>query len=88
MVEGHYVYVIYANSFDKIYIGYSSDPEKRLISHNADFNHGWTRRYRPWSLVYTEKLPTKKIALQRERQLKSARGRRFIREEIIKQLPD
>ena len=87
MEEGHYVYVLYANSFDKIYIGYSADPEKRLSSHNADFNHGWTRSYRPWRIVYTEKLPTKKIALQREKQLKSARGRKFIREEIINLLP-
>jgi len=72
--EGHYVYVLYADSFDKIYIGYSSDPEKRLISHNADFNYGWTRKYRPWRLIYIEKLSNKKKGFAKRKATKISQG--------------
>ncbi len=73
------VYALYSKAFNKIYIGFSSDVEKRLASHNDERNTGWTSKYQPWKLVYTEACQTKTEALARERQLKSSRGRDFIR---------
>ena len=73
------VYALYTRTFDKIYIGYSSDLEQRLLSHNYLSNRGWTTNYRPWELIYSEEFETKKEAIQRERELKSSRGRIFIR---------
>ena len=77
-----FVYALYSETHNKIYIGYSSDPEMRLLSHNDDRNKGWTGRYQPWMLIFTEKCDTKTKALKREKQLKSAKGRRFIRDLI------
>ena len=73
------VYVLHSESYDKIYIGYTGDLEERLLSHNELAKKGWTIKYRPWKLVHREEFETKKLAMQRERQLKSAAGRRWIR---------
>jgi len=72
------VYVLYSAEFDKIYIGYSSNVTARLESHNVLANKGWTIRYRPWLLFYTEEYQDKRSAMDREKQLKSAKGRDFI----------
>ena len=79
------VYVLYSEKYDKIYIGYTSNIEQRLLSHNKLSQKGYTVKYRPWKIVYTEKFITKKEALQREKELKSSRGRNFIRKEILSQ---
>ena len=73
-----FVYALYSETRNKIYVGYSTDPEKRLLSHNDIRNKGWTGRYQPWELVYTEKCDTKTVALKREKQLKSAKGRNVV----------
>ncbi len=77
-----FVYALYSEKFDKIYIGYSSDVQNRFAAHNDERNTGWTSKYQPWKLIYTEELETKSAALKRERQLKTSRGRDFIRKQI------
>jgi len=72
------VYVLYSESFKKIYIGYTSDLEERLKSHNEIGVKGWTIRYRPWKVIHTELFENKVAAMQREQQLKTARGRAWI----------
>jgi putative endonuclease len=78
------VYVLHSPTFDKIFLGFTSNLEQRLLSHNHISTKGYTKRYRPWTVVYTEKLESKSEALKREKQLKSSRGRNFIRKEILK----
>jgi putative endonuclease len=77
------VYVLHSQTFDQIYIGYSSNLEGRLMSHNELATTGWTVRYRPWILIHTEKFETKKEAMTREKQLKSAKGREWIRLNLL-----
>ena len=72
-------YVLYSEKYDKIYIGFTSDLEQRLLSHNRLATKGWTVKYRPWRLLYTEEYEAKSDAMRRERELKSYRGRQFIR---------
>jgi putative endonuclease len=74
-----FVYVLYSDEYNKIYIGYTSDIEARLAHHNHPGNRGWTSRYQPWRIIHTEAYVTKKDAMIRERQLKSARGRQFVK---------
>ncbi len=76
------VYVLHSKSFNKIYIGYTSDIEQRLISHNHPGNKGWTKRFAPWILVYSEQYDSKTNAIAREKQLKEHRGRDFIWEKV------
>jgi putative endonuclease len=72
------VYVLYSKSYDKIYIGFTSDLEQRLLSHNELGKKGWTIKFRPWHLIHTEEFPLKSDAMKREKQLKTATGRNFI----------
>ena len=73
------VYVLHSKSFNKIYIGYTSDLKSRLLSHNKLSTKGWTVNFRPWELLYKEEFETKAEAMKREKELKSSRGRSFIR---------
>ncbi|MBS1505093.1 MAG: GIY-YIG nuclease family protein [Bacteroidetes bacterium] len=78
-----YVYVLYSASFEKIYVGFTSDLTARFNSHNQLSKKGWTVKFRPWLLAYSEEFATKAEAMKREKELKSAKGRLFIWESII-----
>ncbi len=78
------VYVLFSVTYNKIYIGSTGNLEQRLLAHNQLAHKGWTIRYRPWEVVYTEIFDNKKEALAREKQLKTAKGRAFIWELIGK----
>ncbi|MBL0741476.1 GIY-YIG nuclease family protein [Chryseolinea lacunae] len=80
-----HVYVLHSAKLNKIYIGFTSDLEARLKSHNELATKGWTMKFRPWRLVFSEAFETKGEAMKRERELKTARGRMFIRREILQQ---
>ena len=77
------VYVLYSEKFNKIYVGFTSDLENRLLSHNVLAKKGWTIRYRPWELIHAENFESKKQAMAREKQLKGGQGRKFIWEQIV-----
>ena len=72
------VYVLYSNSINKHYTGFTTNLENRLLSHN-ELGKEWTSKYRPWNLIYTKSFEEKKEALQYERWLKSGVGREFIK---------
>jgi len=72
------VYVLYSPSHNKIYIGFTSNIEQRMISHNQLATKGYTVKFRPWTLIHTEVFETKCEAMKREIELKSANGRQFI----------
>ena len=71
-------YVLYSGKYDKIYIGYTSNLQQRLLSHNELATKGWTIKFRPWQLIHKEEYETKSEAMKREKQLKSYQGRMFI----------
>ncbi|MFN8266582.1 MAG: GIY-YIG nuclease family protein [Chitinophagales bacterium] len=73
------VYVLHSPRFDKIYIGFTSDLQNRVKAHNELATKGWTIKFRPWTVIYTETFDNKKDAIEREKQLKSAKGRIFVR---------
>ena len=75
----YYVYVLYSKNFDKIYVGFTSDLKGRLSAHNHPSNSGWTAKYKPWEMIYNEEFSEKLLAMKREQELKSSRGRSFIR---------
>jgi len=80
----YYVYGLYSPAYKKIYIGFTSDLENRLFLHNNPINNGYTSRFKPWIILYSEELYDKKTAILREKQLKSAKGRLFIKSFIPK----
>lgn len=79
------VYAIYNKKHNKIYIGQTEDIYRRVEEHNdsTNQNHTYTRKIDgSWILVYKEFLSNRKEALVREKQLKSYRGRQFIKQYI------
>lgn len=77
------VYAIYNQSVGKIYIGQTQDLPERLRIHNEHLFKGYTSRFQgEWELIYSESVATRTEALQREKQLKSFRGREYIKQYI------
>ncbi|BDD14863.1 hypothetical protein MATR_16880 [Marivirga tractuosa] len=76
------VYVLYNPNHHKIYIGYTSDLPNRMESHNIYSKKGYTVKYRPWEILFTEVYDSKKEAIIREKQLNSAKGREYIWEVV------
>ena len=73
------VYVLYSPAHKKIYTGFTSNLDKRLLSHNSWGTKGWTIKFRPWILIHSESYDSKKDAILREKELKSGKGREFIK---------
>jgi putative endonuclease len=77
------VYAIYNEIADKIYIGQTRDVSGRVELHNCRVFKGYTSRFRgEWKVIYTESFSTRAEALLREKQLKSYKGREFIKTHI------
>ena len=72
-------YVLYSEKYNKIYVGYTSSLEERVKSHNIFAKTGYTVKFRPWIVIYTECYDSKQEAMKREKELKTLRGRDFIR---------
>ena len=80
-----FVYALYNPEADKIYIGETSRLAERLEEHNKKNKYNFTTRTAgQWLLIYKEEVHDRKQALIREKQLKSFRGREFIRKQIKK----
>lgn len=78
----YFVYALYNRIHRKIYIGQTEDLPRRLTEHNDPFceRHKYTSRYNGlWELIYREEVVNRSEALKREKQLKSYRGREFIK---------
>jgi putative endonuclease len=76
----YHVYAIYNAQAKKFYIGQTEDLDKRLQEHNNHLLGGYTARFDgEWQLIYKEMVDTRQQALSREKQLKSFRGREFIK---------
>ena len=72
------VYILFSEKYNRHYTGYTSDLEIRLLSHNV-FGHGWTAKYRPWTLIFSKEFENKKEAMIFEKWLKTGVGREFIK---------
>jgi putative endonuclease len=73
----HYVYIIYSNSYDTFYKGYSANPKKRLLQHNNG-EAVYTRRTNDWILVHIEIFNNKPDALKREKAIKKYSKNQFL----------
>ena len=82
----YYVYVLQSQSTGKIYIGHTKDYKKRLERHNEELplsKKGYTYKNKgPWKLVYKEVFKTREEAKKREKQLKTYRGREYIKKVV------
>ena len=78
------VYILYSKDYNKTYVGFTSNLIERFKSHNYLSKKGYTIKFRPWKVIHVEFFTTKSEALEREKILKSGKGRDFIKEIISK----
>jgi len=75
------VYVLLSTSTGKQYTGQTENLQRRLLEHELGLAH-FSRGRGPWKIVLTEEYDTRAEAMQREKFLKSGRGRAFIKQYI------
>jgi len=73
-----FVYAIRSRQRNYIYVGLTSNLEKRISQHN-DGKGRTTRQYRPFILVHCEVFKTRLEARKREIYLKSGCGKEYIK---------
>ncbi|RJQ32423.1 GIY-YIG nuclease family protein [Candidatus Parcubacteria bacterium] len=76
----YYVYIV-KNSAGKIYVGQTYDISKRMAEHN-ELGKGFTSKFRPWKLIYSEIFLSRKEAMAREKYLKTGTGRDWIKNNV------
>ncbi|OEY73962.1 GIY-YIG nuclease family protein [Salegentibacter salarius] len=84
-----YTYVLLSLKDKRMYTGYTSDLDLRIIQHNKG-NVVSTKDRRPLKLIYYEACLSQSSALKREKYLKTTYGKRYLKnrinfEEIITQ---
>jgi putative endonuclease len=77
------VYVLFSPSTGKTYTGMTSDLITRFHFHNSKSTKGFTLRFRPWTVIHVEFFELKSAALKREKELKSGKGREWIKQIIL-----
>ncbi len=65
-----YVYLLQSEKDDGYYIGYTSEPERRLVEHQNGLVES-TRHRRPVRMIYVEGYVEEHVARERERSLKN-----------------
>ncbi|MCL5611004.1 MAG: GIY-YIG nuclease family protein [Chloroflexi bacterium] len=65
-----YCYIVECSD-GTLYTGWTTDPERRVKTHNAGRGARYTHTRRPVKLVYLEPQPDKVSALKRERAIKT-----------------
>jgi len=73
-----YVYVLQSTRDNKLYTGCTNDLRRRLLLHNSG-NVEATRNRAPLCLIYYEACVDKRDSYRREKYLKTAYGKRFIK---------
>ena len=77
----NFLYILKSKSTDKFYVGISQNPERRLEYHNS-FEKGFTSRYRPWEIVFTQEFNSKNEVAIIEQKIKSWKSRKMIQRVI------
>lgn len=81
------VYVLSSCVAKKSYVGFTDNLARRIKEHNSGKSI-YTKRYKPWKLIYTEEFENYVDVRKREKYLKSASGRRIVLKRIFNNLID
>lgn len=77
----NYTYVLQSIKNKRYYTGFTSDLRKRFNQRNNNENT-YTKGRGPFEFVYYEACKDQKDAAQREKYLKSGRGKRYLKERL------
>jgi putative endonuclease len=77
-----YTYILLSEVANKTYTGHTDNLEKRLNEHNNG-KGTFSRRYKPWKIIYSEKFSYEIESIKREKYFKTAAGRRWMKKNIF-----
>ena len=78
-----FVYALTSLTRNYIYVGMSSDSERRISDHNDGY-YKTTKPYRPFKTILIEEFSTRVLARQREKYLKSGVGKEYLKTLIVR----
>lgn len=78
LIMKHCVYALKSTLKNYIYVGITTDLERRISQHNSG-KEKTTRFYAPFTLIYTEPCFNRQEARKRERYLKSGAGKEYLK---------
>lgn len=76
-----YVYILQSRTDQKFYTGWTNNLKKRFLEHNQGKSRATKARV-PFELIYYEACIDRKDAKKREKYLKSAWGKRYIKNRL------
>ncbi len=77
---------IVQNPNGRFYVGHTDDLAARIASHNRTdkISGKFTRKNGPWNLVWCEEHSDRSSAMRREREIKTWKSARLIRDRLLK----
>ncbi|MDO8929153.1 MAG: GIY-YIG nuclease family protein [Bacteroidota bacterium] len=72
------VYALHSQFDGRIYVGFSSNVEKRLKEHNSGKTKS-TKGFRPWVIIFTEEYTNRIEAREKEKYYKTGIGKEKLR---------
>lgn len=82
MENKYFVYALVSDKDQRVYVGFTSNLENRLIEHNSGKTKS-TKGFRPWKLLYSEQVPNRESARQKEKYYKSGIGKEFLKSLVL-----
>jgi putative endonuclease len=73
------IYILYSAVSDLYYVGFSEDPQRRLIEHNHPQRTKFTSKHLPWTLVCSFGIAEERgLARKAENYIKRRKSRKYI----------
>ena len=74
-----YLYILYSESSDRYYVGYTTDIHRRLKEHNDTSHNTYTSKHRPWRLEALFSCGEEEsVAIQLEKFIKKQHSRNLL----------
>lgn len=80
-----YVYILKSINFLKTYVDHTTNLTQRLKQHNFGYSK-FTKRFKPWKIIYSETCENSIDARKKEKYLKSSSGGRWIKKTIFSKI--
>ena len=72
------------NPNGRFYVGSTDDLDRRVCNHNEHFGaKTFSHKNGPWQLVWSESQATRAAAMAREKQIKSMKSAKWIRQNLL-----
>ena len=78
-----FTYILLSKITNKTYAGHTDSLKRRLEEHNCSKGI-FSRRYKPWKIIYSESFSNEAESIKREKYFKSAAGRRWMKKNLFK----